>query len=63
MKTLEVSTVRASVDLLCDDKTCTRLSEPAGVLELDNCLYVSDTNYHRILKIDLETEKTKIFIQ
>ncbi|MEE9258837.1 MAG: thioredoxin-like domain-containing protein [Nitrospinaceae bacterium] len=63
LKTLEVSTVRASVDLLCDDKTCTRLSEPAGVLELDNCLYVSDTNNHRILKINLETEKTKIFIQ
>lgn len=63
LKTLEVATVRASVELVCDQTSCTRLNEPAGVLELDNCLYVSDTNNHRILKIDLKTETTSIFIQ
>jgi len=63
LKTLEVITVEASVDLVCDDTTCTRLWEPAGVLCLNKTLYVSDTNNHRILKIDLETEKTEVFIQ
>ncbi|MEE2986461.1 MAG: hypothetical protein VX667_01570 [Nitrospinota bacterium] len=63
LKSQKVSTVRASVDLHCDDTSCTSLAGPAGVLELDNCLYVSDTNNYRILKIDLKTEKTEIFIQ
>ena len=63
LKSQKVSTVRASVDLHCDHTSCTRLAGPAGVLELDNCLYVSDTNNYRILKIDLKTEKTEIFIQ
>lgn len=58
----EVLTVDASVDLVCDDQRCTRLWEPAGVLCLDKTLYVSDTNNHRILKIDLDTEKTEIFL-
>jgi thiol-disulfide isomerase/thioredoxin len=62
LKTQEVTTVRAAADIICDDKSCTRLWEPAGVIELDNCLYVSDTNNHRILEIDLETDKTEIFI-
>lgn len=62
LSTLEVHTVEASADIVCDDKSCTRLWEPAGVLELEKCLYVSDTNNHRILKIDLDTEKTEIFI-
>jgi len=39
------------------------LWEPAGVLCLGKTLYVSDTNNHRILKIDLDTEKTEIFLQ
>jgi len=63
LATLEVHTVEASVDLVCDDKSCTRLWEPAGVLCLGKTLYVSDTNNHRILKIDLDTEKTEIFLQ
>ncbi len=58
----EVMTVDATVDLVCDDKSCTRLWEPAGVLILETTLYVSDTNNHRILKIDLESEKTELFI-
>jgi len=58
----DVHTVEASVDIICTDKSCTRIWEPAGVIELEKCLYVSDTNNHRILKIDLETEKTEIFI-
>lgn len=62
LKTRAVYTVDASAEIVCDDKTCTRLWEPAGVLELEGKLYVSDTNNHRILKIDLETEKTEIFI-
>jgi len=62
LKTQEVHTVEASVDLVCDDASCTRLWEPAGVLCLDKTLYVSDTNNHRILQIDLETEKTRIFV-
>ncbi|GJL79152.1 MAG: hypothetical protein NPINA01_21410 [Nitrospinaceae bacterium] len=62
LKTLDVTTIQASTNILCDDASCTRLWEPAGVVEVDNCLYVSDTNNHRILKIDLETEKTEIFI-
>ncbi|CAI2719007.1 thioredoxin-like domain-containing protein [Nitrospina watsonii] len=62
LATHEVHTVEASVDIVCDDTRCTRLWEPAGVLCLDKTLYVSDTNNHRILKIDLDTEKTEIFI-
>lgn len=62
LKTQDVTTLKASVDIICDDKSCTRLWEPAGVLELKNQLYVSDTNNHRILKIDLESGKTEIFI-
>ncbi len=62
LKTQSVSTVRASVEIVCDDKTCTQLWEPAGVFELKNQLYVSDTNNHRILKIDMESGKTKVFI-
>ena len=63
LATQEVTGVQASVNLVCDDKSCTRLWEPAGVLKLENCLYVSDTNNHRILKIDLDSDKTEIFIQ
>lgn len=62
LSTQEVTTVQASVNIVCDDKSCTRLWEPAGVIEVENCLYVSDTNNHRILKIDLYTNKTEIFI-
>jgi hypothetical protein len=39
-----------------------QVCEPAGVLELNNRLYVSDTNNHLILKIDLESGKAEIFI-
>lgn len=39
-----------------------QLCEPARVLELNNRLYVSDTNSHLILKIDLESGKAEIFI-
>jgi thiol-disulfide isomerase/thioredoxin/DNA-binding beta-propeller fold protein YncE len=63
LETQEVTTVKASVDLVCDDTSCTRLWEPAGVLKLENSLYVSDTNNHRILRIDLDNEKTELFIQ
>ncbi len=63
VKTQEVSSLKASVEIVCDDRSCTRLSEPAGVVKVDDCLYVSDTNNHRILKIDLATETTEIFIQ
>ena len=63
LKIQEVTTIFASVNLICDDSSCKRLWEPAGVLELDGKLYISDTNNHRILKIDLETNKTQIFIQ
>ena len=63
LQTLEVLTVDASVDLVCDETSCTRLWEPAGVLCLDKTLYVSDTNNHRILKIDLESGETEIFIE
>ena len=39
LKTQDISTVRASVNLVCcDASTCTRLWEPAGVLELNNKL-------------------------
>ena len=62
LETQEVTTVGASTKIVCDDKSCTRLWEPAGVIEVEGCLYVSDTNNHRILKINLETEKTEIFI-
>ncbi len=58
----EVTTVEASANLVCDDKTCTRLWEPAGVIEVDHYLYVSDTSNHRILKIDMKTGTTEIFI-
>ncbi|NIQ01978.1 MAG: hypothetical protein GWM98_17550, partial [Nitrospinaceae bacterium] len=63
LETQEVSTVRASVDLQCNETRCTRLGEPAGVLKLNHSLYVSDTNHHRIVKIDLETERSEIFIE
>ncbi|MFQ5482852.1 MAG: thioredoxin-like domain-containing protein [Nitrospinaceae bacterium] len=63
LATQEVHTVEASVDLICEDDSCTRLWEPAGVLCLDRTLYVSDTNNHRVLKIDLDTEKTQVFIR
>lgn len=63
LKSLEVMTVDASVEIVCDDKSCTRLWEPAGVLCVDNVLYVSDTNNHRILKINLGDGQTEIFIQ
>ena len=62
LKTEEVHTVEATGDLVCDDASCTRLWEPAGVLCLGTTLYVSDTNNHRILQIDLETEKAKVFV-
>ncbi len=62
LDTQEVATVQASANIICDDKNCTRLWEPAGVIKVESCLYVSDTNNHRILKIDLDTEKTEIFI-
>ncbi|MEK9630090.1 MAG: thioredoxin-like domain-containing protein [Nitrospinota bacterium] len=62
LKTQKVTTLKASVDIVCDDKSCTRLWEPAGVFEFKNNLYVSDTNNHRILKIDLESGKAEIFI-
>jgi DNA-binding beta-propeller fold protein YncE len=63
LKTEQVITVSASANILCDDRACTRLWEPAGVIEVDGALYVSDTNNHRIVKIDPETEKTEIFIR
>jgi len=63
VKTLEVSSLKASVDIVCNDHSCTRLGEPAGVVKVGNCLYVSDTNHHRILKMDLTTSMTEIFIQ
>ena len=63
LKTQEVHTVEASADIICDDASCTRLWEPAGVLCLGKDLYVSDTNNHRILKINLDTEKTEIFLK
>jgi thiol-disulfide isomerase/thioredoxin len=62
LSNLDVHTVEASANIVCTDKSCTRIWEPAGMIELDMCLYVSDTNNHRILKIDLETETTEIFI-
>lgn len=62
LATQEVTTVQASASIVCDDQTCTRLWEPAGGIEVDHCLYVSDTNNHRIVKIDQETGKTQIFI-
>jgi len=63
LKTQEVAVVQASANIVCDDASCSKLWEPAGVIEVGNSLYVSDTNNHRILKIDLITEKTEIFIQ
>jgi DNA-binding beta-propeller fold protein YncE len=63
LATEEVTTIRASAEIICDDASCTRLWEPAGVLKLDHNLYVTDTNNHRILQIDLNTEKTSVFIQ
>ena len=62
LSNLDVHTVDATVDIICTDESCTRIWEPAGVVLLGKCLYVSDTNNHRILKIDLDTEKTEIFI-
>tara|TARA_B100000686_G_scaffold335715_1_gene404640 strand:- start:1214 stop:1885 length:672 start_codon:yes stop_codon:yes gene_type:complete len=63
LKSQQVTTVLASVDLICEDGSCTRLLELAGVIELNRKLYISDTNNHRILKIDLGTQETKIFIR
>ncbi len=62
LKTQEVVVVKASANIVCDDASCSKLWEPAGVIEVGNSLYVSDTNNHRILRIDLTTEKTEIFI-
>ena len=62
LKTGEVRTVQASVNIICGDKSCTRLWEPAGVIAVDGCLYVADTNNHRILKINLATGRTEVFI-
>jgi thiol-disulfide isomerase/thioredoxin len=62
LKTQEVTVVQASANIVCDDINCSKLWEPAGVIEVGNSLFVSDTNNHRILKIDLITEKTEIFI-
>lgn len=62
LATREVRTVSASANLVCDDVTCTRLWEPAGVLMQDERLYVSDTNNHRILEIDLASGTTQRFI-
>ena len=62
LSNLDVHTVEASANIICTDKSCTRIWEPAGVILLEKNLYVSDTNNHRILKIDLDTEKTEIFI-
>jgi thiol-disulfide isomerase/thioredoxin len=62
LETQEVTTVRGSASIVCNDKNCTRLWEPAGVIEVEGCLFISDTNNHRILKLDLGTEKTEIFI-
>jgi thiol-disulfide isomerase/thioredoxin len=58
----EVKTVAASAQIICDDNSCTRLWEPAGAIKLEDQLYVADSNNHRILKIDLHSEKTEIFI-
>jgi len=63
LKTHTVSTLKASVDLVCDDASCSRLGEPAGVIAVESCLYVCDTNNHRVLKIDLKTGKTAVFIK
>ena len=60
--TREVTTVAASTALVCEDTSCTRLWEPAGVIEVDGHLYITDTNNHRILKIGLDTGKTEIFL-
>jgi DNA-binding beta-propeller fold protein YncE len=62
-RTRETTTLRASVNPVCGGASCSRLWEPAGAVAVDGCLYVSDTNNHRILKIDLTTEKTEIFIE
>lgn len=62
LQTGEVRTVQASVNIVCGDKSCTRLWEPAGVIEIDGYLYISDTNNHRVLKINLVTSRTEIFI-
>jgi thiol-disulfide isomerase/thioredoxin len=62
LSNLDVHTVEASANIICTDKSCTRIWEPAGVILLEKNLYVSDTNNHRILKIDLDNETTEIFI-
>jgi len=62
LSNLDVHTVEASVDIICTDKSCSRIWEPSDVILLEKNLYVSDTNNHRILKIDLDTETTEIFI-
>ncbi|OGW15672.1 MAG: hypothetical protein A3K09_01420, partial [Nitrospinae bacterium RIFCSPLOWO2_12_FULL_47_7] len=43
LETEEVKTVPASVNIICNDESCTRLWEPAGVIAVDSHLYVSDT--------------------
>ncbi len=63
LKTRNVATVEASTGLICEDKSCTRLWEPAGVIQVGRHLFVSDTNNHRILKIGLDSQKTEIFLQ
>ncbi len=63
VNTRDVVTVEASTDLVCEDTSCTRLWEPAGVIEVAGHLFVSDTNNHRILKIGLDSRKTEIFLQ
>ena len=62
LSNLDVHTVEASVDIICTDKSCSRIWEPSDVILLEKNLYVSDTNNHRILKIDLDTETTEIFV-
>ncbi|MFQ5451607.1 MAG: thioredoxin-like domain-containing protein [Nitrospinaceae bacterium] len=62
LKSHEVTTLAPSTRILCGDSTCNRLWEPAGAIAVGHCLYVSDTNNHRIVEINLETETAKIFI-
>ena len=38
----------------------TQFSEPAGLTVADGHLFVADTNNHRILKIDLESQETSV---
>jgi hypothetical protein len=63
LKTQEVKVVPASANIICDNASCSKLWEPAGVIEVGNSLFVSDTNNHRILKINISSGKTEIFIR